>query len=148
MDNKAYDKFPLSLVLFCIVVSISIYIVGAYLVAPLGGIFVVLYLLYCLWMEIRVLIVSCRDCYYYGRLCAFGKGKICSLLFKMGAPERFKMKEGIKIEYGILKTKLDPFLCDLSLKLKEKHKEKEIRTCRSGTSVSCALYRRHLCALY
>ena len=93
MDNKTYDGFPLSLVLFCVAVSISIYIVGAYLIAPLGGIFVVLYLLYCLWMELRVLIMSCRDCYYYGRLCAFGKGKICSLLFEKGSPERFKMKK-------------------------------------------------------
>jgi len=93
MDNEIYDEFPLSLVLFCIVVNISIYIVGAYLIAPLGKIFVALYLLYCLWMEIRVLIMSCRDCYYYGKLCAFGKGKICSLLFKKGSPERFKRKK-------------------------------------------------------
>jgi hypothetical protein len=44
-------------------------------------------------MEIRVLIMSCRDCFYYGKLCAFGRGKICSLLFKKGSPERFKMKK-------------------------------------------------------
>ncbi len=93
MDNEIYDEFPSSLVLFCIVVNISIYIVGAYLIAPLGKIFVALYLLYCLWMEIRVLIMSCRDCYYYGKLCAFGKGKICSLLIKKGSPERFKRKK-------------------------------------------------------
>ena len=91
MDSEIYDEFPLSLVLFCMAVNTSIYIVGAYLIAPLGKIFVALYLLYCLWMEIRVLTKSCRDCYYYGRLCAFGRGKICSLLFKMGSPERFKM---------------------------------------------------------
>ena len=93
MDNEIYDEFPLSSVLFCIAVNISIYIVGAYLIAPLGKIFVALYLLYCLWMEIRVLIMSCRACFYYGRLCAFGRGKICSLLFKKGSPEGFKMKK-------------------------------------------------------
>ena len=93
MENEVYDEFPLPSVLFCIAVSISIYLVGAYLIAPLGKIFVALYLLYCLWMEIRVLIMSCRDCFYYGRLCAFGRGKICSLLFKKGSPEGFKMKK-------------------------------------------------------
>jgi len=93
MDNEIYDEFPLHLVLFCIAVNISIYLVGAYLIAPLGKIFVALYLLYCLWVEIRVLIMSCRDCFHYGRLCAFGRGKICSLLFKKGSPERFKMKK-------------------------------------------------------
>ena len=93
MGNETYDEFPLSLVLFCNGVNISIYIVGACLIAPLGKIYVVLYLLYCLWMEIRVLIMGCRDCYYYGKRCAFGKGKICSLLFKKGSPERFKGKK-------------------------------------------------------
>jgi len=97
MDNKTYDEFPLYLVLFCIVINISIYIVGAYLIAPLGKTFIALYLLYCLWMEIRVLIMSCRDCYYYGKLCAFGRGRICSLLFKKGSPERFTMKKITRI---------------------------------------------------
>jgi probable DNA metabolism protein len=41
--------------------------------------------------------------------------------------ERFKMKEGIKIEYGIQKTKLDSFLCDQSINSKNIHKEKELR---------------------
>jgi hypothetical protein len=93
MNNQIHDEFPLSSVLFCTTVSIAIYIVGAYLITPLGKIFVALYLLYCLWMEIRILAKSCRDCYYYGRLCAFGRGKICSLLLKKGSPERFKMKK-------------------------------------------------------
>ena len=93
MVNETYDEFPLSLVLICILTNISIYLVGAYVIAPTGIIFVALYLLYCVFMEIRVLIMSCRDCNYYGKRCAFGKGKICSLLFKKGSPERFKSKK-------------------------------------------------------
>jgi len=93
MKNEVYNQFPLHLVLLCVVVNILIYLIGAYLIAPLGKIFVVLYLLYCLGMEIRVSIMSCRDCYYYGKLCAFGRGKICSLLFRKGSPERFKKKK-------------------------------------------------------
>ncbi len=93
MKTEVYDQFPLPLVLLCVAVNILIYAIGAYLIAPLGIILVVLYLLYCLWMEIRVSIMSCRDCYYYGKWCAFGRGKICSLLFKKGSPERFKNKK-------------------------------------------------------
>jgi len=93
MRNEAYDRFPLPMVLLCVAVNILIYIVGAYLIAPLGMIFIVIYLLYCLWLELRVIMMSCRDCYYYGKLCAFGKGKICSLFFKKGSPERFKEKK-------------------------------------------------------
>jgi hypothetical protein len=32
---------------------------------------------------------SCVNCYYYGKSCGFGKGKLCSLLFKKGDPRRF-----------------------------------------------------------
>jgi len=41
--------------------------------------------------------------------------------------EQFKMKEGIKIEYGIQKTRLDSFMYDQSIASEDKHKEKEIR---------------------
>jgi probable DNA metabolism protein len=39
--------------------------------------------------------------------------------------ERFKMKEGVKIEYGIQKTKLDSFMVDQSINSANKYKEKE-----------------------
>ena len=29
------------------------------------------------------------NCYYYGKVCAFGKGKLCALLFKQGNPQNF-----------------------------------------------------------
>ncbi len=53
----------------------------------------VLYLCYCFWIEFRVLTRSCVDCYYYGKLCGLGKGKLCSLLFQKGDPRRFVEKE-------------------------------------------------------
>ncbi len=49
----------------------------------------VLYLLYCAWIEFRILKHSCVDCYYYGKLCGLGRGKLCPLLFKKGDPQRF-----------------------------------------------------------
>jgi len=39
--------------------------------------------------------------------------------------ERFNMKEGIKIEYGIQKTKLDSFIVEQSLNSTNKYKEKK-----------------------
>jgi hypothetical protein len=36
---------------------------------------------------------SCVDCYYYGKWCALGKGKLASLLFKKGDPLRFAEKD-------------------------------------------------------
>ncbi|MFH0832854.1 MAG: hypothetical protein V1900_03995 [Candidatus Aenigmatarchaeota archaeon] len=40
-------------------------------------------------MESNVLRRSCVNCYYYGKLCGFGKGKVCSLFFKKGNPKKF-----------------------------------------------------------
>ncbi|MCX6740677.1 MAG: hypothetical protein NTZ49_05645 [Candidatus Parcubacteria bacterium] len=35
----------------------------------------------------------CVNCYYYGKYCAFGKGKLSSLLFKKGGSDKFLKKE-------------------------------------------------------
>jgi len=40
------------------------------------------YLFYIFFLEIKVMQRSCVNCYYYGKYCAFGKGKISSLFFK------------------------------------------------------------------
>jgi hypothetical protein len=69
--------------------SLSIYAVGAYVLSGFGALAVLLYLLYCLWLEFRVLQRSCVNCVYYRRTCCFGKGKICSSLFKKGDPKKF-----------------------------------------------------------
>ncbi|MFB0554035.1 MAG: hypothetical protein ACETWQ_12080 [Phycisphaerae bacterium] len=33
------------------------------------------------------------NCYYYGKTCGLGRGKLCALLFKKGNPEKFAEKE-------------------------------------------------------
>jgi hypothetical protein len=33
------------------------------------------------------------DCWYYGKTCAFGKGRVCAVLFRRGDPARFAVKE-------------------------------------------------------
>ena len=91
--TKTYEKFPVWIVLLSNLVAISIYAIGAYILAGFGIIFAVLYLLYCLWIELKVLRGSCVDCYYYGKVCGFGRGRPCSILFKKGDPQRFVEKE-------------------------------------------------------
>jgi hypothetical protein len=36
-----------------------------------------------------LLSAACVDCTYYGKVCAFGKGKLCALAFEQGDPQRF-----------------------------------------------------------
>lgn len=66
----------------CNGVGLAIYAIGLYLMARVGLVCGLLYAAYCVWMEWRLLSGSCRSCYYYGKRCGFGKGRVCSWLFR------------------------------------------------------------------
>jgi len=86
---ETYENYPLPFVIFSNLVGLSIYVLGAVILSGVGWPIVVLYLLYCLALEIRLFKKSCVDCYYYGKLCFSGRGLLCSLFFKKGDPKRF-----------------------------------------------------------
>ena len=90
--TKSYENFPLWIVFLSNALSLSIYVLGAYILLGFGTFFVILYIIYCLWMEVNLLRRSCVGCYYYGKVCAFGKGRLCSLFFKKGGPTIFAKK--------------------------------------------------------
>ncbi|MFC1501086.1 hypothetical protein ACFL58_01385 [Elusimicrobiota bacterium] len=89
MDNKRHENYPAWIVIISNFVSLAIYAIGAFIIYKLGLIWLALYLLYILFLEIRLLRKSCIYCYYYGKICAFGKGKISSLLFRRGNAQQF-----------------------------------------------------------
>ena len=88
-QTKTYERFPIWVVGLSNFVGLSIYLIGAYILAGFGLWLAGLYLLYCLGLEFRLLKGHCVDCYYYGKTCGFGKGKLCSWLFKKGDPRKF-----------------------------------------------------------
>jgi len=92
-EPKSYENFPIWMAILSNFVAISTYLIGAYVLVGFGILAVALYLLYCLWIEIRVLRGSCIDCYYYGKVCGLGKGKLSALLFKRGDPRKFVEQE-------------------------------------------------------
>ena len=91
--EKRYDNYPALIILVCNLVPLSIYVIGAVILAGFSPWVSVAYLLFCLWLESRVLRKSCVNCYYYGKNCGTGKGRLCALLFKRGDPQRFAAKE-------------------------------------------------------
>ena len=93
MEARLYENFPAWIVLVSSGVAVAIYALGAYVLGGLGIAFSVLYLLYCAWVEVGVLRKSCVHCYYYGKVCGLGKGKLCSWLFQPGDPQRFIERE-------------------------------------------------------
>jgi hypothetical protein len=88
-ENAGYESYPWRIVVLSNLVSLGIYGLGAFIIYQVGWIWMTIYLAYILILEIRLLRGHCVHCYYYGKACAFGKGRLSSLLFKRGDPESF-----------------------------------------------------------
>ena len=84
-----YENYPPGIILLANTVQLALYAIGAFIMYSLGIVWLIIYFLYVGGLEIRLLRRSCVNCYYYGKYCAFGKGKLASLLFKRGDNARF-----------------------------------------------------------
>ena len=76
MNTKSYYNFPLWIPFIAILISVISYSIGVVILSGFGIIFLFLYLFYCIGAELLVIIRSCKDCWYYGKICGLGKGKI------------------------------------------------------------------------
>ena len=92
MKTSSFENFPWWMVLICNGVGLTIYAIGLFLMACLGIVWGVLYAAYCVWVEWRILSGSCRSCYYFGKRCGFGKGRLCSWFFTKGAEQNLCTK--------------------------------------------------------
>lgn len=84
MKGSCFEEYPWWMVGVCNAVGLAIYAIGFYLTAQLGIVWGLLYAAYCVWMEWRLLSGSCRSCYYFGKRCAFGRGRVCAWFFARG----------------------------------------------------------------
>jgi len=92
-EQNTKGNYPIWIPLLSVLLSLAIYLIGAYLLSGFGLIVVLPYILFCLWVEYRVLGMSCRYCYYYGKLCGLGRGKIAPFFFKKGDPKIFPERD-------------------------------------------------------
>ena len=90
---NSYENFPIWMPIIAIIISVIGYILGAFILSGFGLLIVALYLIYCIGIELLVIFRSCKDCYYYGKICGLGKGKLAPLFIKKGMPSRFKDKK-------------------------------------------------------
>ena len=95
--TKTFENYPFWFVFLANALAFSIYGIGAYIFYGFGILAAFAYLLYCLIIELRLLKKSCIDCYYYGKTCFSGRGRICALIHKKGDPARF-LKTQIKFK--------------------------------------------------
>jgi hypothetical protein len=88
-QSETFENYPWSTIVISNLVSVGIYLIGAFIIYQLGLGWLLIYLLYIFWLELRLLKKSCTGCYYYGKYCAWGKGKISALFFKKGTCNKF-----------------------------------------------------------
>jgi Na+-transporting methylmalonyl-CoA/oxaloacetate decarboxylase gamma subunit len=87
--TEKYDNYPIKIVIISNSVSFLIYSFGLIIMNRLGWISSVMYLIYILILEYRLIGKHCISCYYWGKTCGFGKGRISSLFFRRGDASKF-----------------------------------------------------------
>jgi len=87
--SKTFDNYPIWIVLVTNLFNVVFYGIGFYIIKQTYLVFALLFLGYCLFLEISVMRKSCVNCYYYGKVCGTGKGKVAKLLFRKGNERKF-----------------------------------------------------------
>lgn len=119
-STTPYEKYPFRIVILSTILSLSIYSAGLFILFQSGIVFICIYLFYILLMEFRVIKFHCINCYYWGKTCGFGKGRISALLFKQGKAELFCKKEmQWKDMIPDLLISLAPFIAGIIILIRE-----------------------------
>jgi hypothetical protein len=92
-NSHSFENYPKWMALTAVLHNFMIYGLGIYIMSRLGILWTILYVLYFLWIEFRVLKHSCKDCYYYGKRCCLGRSRLASIFFKKGDPQKFWTKK-------------------------------------------------------
>jgi len=80
--EKFYVSYRFRIVILSTALSLLIYLCGSLIMFKVSWIAGVVFLLYVLFLEFRLIKNHCSACYYRGRTCGFGRGGLSSLLFK------------------------------------------------------------------
>ena len=86
---KGYDCYPWWIVFLTNLASLSVYIAGAVLMYFISPYLAIIYVAFMLYLETKIYRERCVNCYYYGKLCAFGRGKIAKAILKKGHVKNF-----------------------------------------------------------
>lgn len=97
--NTTFEKYPLYIVLMSNALNLLIYTSGILILLQAGIYFVIPYIVFILVLEIRLLKYGCTRCYYYGKTCSFGKGRISSIFFKKDDTVKFCDRPVSKIDF-------------------------------------------------
>jgi hypothetical protein len=87
--HEKYDNYPIWIVIVSNASTLLIYSLGIIIMHQLGWIASIIYLIFILILEYKLIRTHCINCFYWGKTCGFGKGRLSSLFFKKGDPSSF-----------------------------------------------------------
>jgi len=93
MIKHTYENYPRRIIIVSNLVSLAIAVIWAAIIFQIGMFRFIIYILYIVYMEFRLLQKSCRNCRYYGKYCAFGKGKLSAMIYPKGDPKKIPQQE-------------------------------------------------------
>lgn len=88
-ESQVFENHPFSTILITNCLILLVWFSALYLVWQLGIFWGVLFAVYLLFLEFSIYKQGCSCCCYYGKKCAFGRGKIAPFLVKKDNPEKF-----------------------------------------------------------
>jgi len=91
--KQTFEKYPVWMILVYYFFSVSVYLAGLYLVFLIWPLFSLLFFVYIVFLEVQVLREGCVRCYYYGKRCVCGKGRIAKVFMKKDEKRKFGEKE-------------------------------------------------------
>ncbi len=104
--EQGLEEFPKSGIIFgnlLMLLWIALGTAACWFLYPLAGRIYLVVAVSLVFLVLRWLV--CTNCYYYGKWCPIGWGKLAALLFKQGSIENFGKSPGVKLApvvYGLL----------------------------------------------
>lgn len=96
-----YENYPLSIICSSTIITISSYALGTFISYLINPWLALGYIFLCLISLLVGIRFRCCFCYYYGKRCSSGLGKLAPLIFKKGDSSEFKNPKNL-IPAGIL----------------------------------------------
>ena len=91
-QTVTFENYPAWMIFVYYLVSFSVYLSGLYLTYLILPLFALAFFIYIMFLEFQLLREGCVKCYYYGKRCVCGKGKIAKMFFKK-SEKKFNEKE-------------------------------------------------------
>jgi len=100
---EEFSKFIIILGNILMLLWITLGTIACWFLSPLIALFYLLFALIMIFVVLRKMV--CANCYYHGKWCAMGWGKLSAIFFRKGDIDKFGSGIGIKlapVTYGLL----------------------------------------------